>query len=200
MVADYHGVSIQQKVRPKSERVQPKVSADRFKVLMSAFKGWVPADVSDAVSLRQADPWLFVVAPGVHVGALMGKEAPWRAAVLEAWQNTPDRQRWQIAGLHPKTRHCRQQERRLCLRFSPGALTHGPNSWARVYTLVFHGSSGRSMCPGMYMFISVCVHWPCTKACSRSNRIMQGHLASRWKAHKSRTRSAVSLRASMCHP
>ena len=99
MVADYHGVSIQQKVRPKSERVQPKVSADRFKVLMSAFNGRVPADVADAVSLRQADPWLCVVAPGIHVGALMGKEAPWRAAVLKAWQNTPDRQRWQIAGL-----------------------------------------------------------------------------------------------------
>ena len=59
----------------------------------------MPADVADAVSLRQADPWLCVVAPGVHVGALMGKEAPWRAAALKAWQNTPDRQRWQIAGL-----------------------------------------------------------------------------------------------------
>ena len=59
--------------RPKSEPVQPKVSADW---LMSAVEGWVPANVSDVMALITADSGLLVVAPGMSIGVLLGKGAP----------------------------------------------------------------------------------------------------------------------------
>ena len=61
--------------RPKSEPVQPKVSADW---LMSAVEGWVPANVSDVMALITADSGLLGVAPGMSIGALLGKGATWR--------------------------------------------------------------------------------------------------------------------------
>ena len=61
--------------RPKSEPVQPKVSAD---CLMSAVEGWVPANVSDVMALIKAESVLLGVAPGMSIGALFGKGATCR--------------------------------------------------------------------------------------------------------------------------
>ena len=68
-------------------------------MLTVIFKGWRPRDFTGAVKRRGQAAMMIVQAPGMYVAFLMGREHPWRDAVLKTWGATDYAQRLSIAGL-----------------------------------------------------------------------------------------------------
>ena len=48
------------------------------------FKEWVPMDLVGAIQMRR-EVSMFMHAPGIYVGFLLGRERTWRQAILKVW-------------------------------------------------------------------------------------------------------------------
>ena len=97
-VAEFKGKELAECKRTKARRMTPQDSANRMKILLKVFSGWVPADVSGALAVRPHCSRMSVNAPGVYVGMLRGREPGWRQALLNEWRSTPAETILKIAG------------------------------------------------------------------------------------------------------
>lgn len=87
-------------LRVAKEIMDPSGSMARFRRVAAIFKGWIPADIKSAVEMRKdvEDGHMMGLAPGIFVGALLGKEHHWRKCVLHAWGILPLQRQLQMAG------------------------------------------------------------------------------------------------------
>ena len=92
-VAEYLGTTLRSIKVGKSSRESPAQSADRMALLCEVFRGWVPADLENAVSFRGRASFLQACGPAAYVAGLVGKEDRWRGAVLEIWEAMPSSER-----------------------------------------------------------------------------------------------------------
>ena len=92
-VAEYLGTTLRCIKVGKSSRESPAQSADRMALLCEVFRGWVPADLENAVSFRGRASFLQACGPAAYVAGLVGKEDRWRDAVLEIWEAMPSSER-----------------------------------------------------------------------------------------------------------
>ena len=92
-VAEYLETTLRSIKVGKSSRESPAQSADRMALLCEVFRGWVPADLEDAVSFRGRASFMQVCGPAAYVAGLIGKEDRWRDAVLEIWEAMPSSER-----------------------------------------------------------------------------------------------------------
>lgn len=93
LVAEYLETTLRSIKVGKSSRESPAQSADRMALLCEVFRGWVPADLENAVSFRGRASFLQACGPAAYVAGLVGKEARWRDAVLEIWEAMPSSER-----------------------------------------------------------------------------------------------------------
>lgn len=91
--------------------MDPSGSMTRFRALAAVFQGWVPADIASAVQMRgeREAECMVGLAPGIFVGALLGKEDRWRRCVLDVWTRLPECQRLQMVGFET-TNQTKQNE------------------------------------------------------------------------------------------
>ena len=99
MVAEYLQTTAESIKVNKSERETPEQSADRVAFLSTLFRGWVPADLSDAVEFRRVAASLQASGPAAYVAGLVGKESPWRSGVLKVWAAMPLAERLKLQWL-----------------------------------------------------------------------------------------------------
>ena len=88
-VAEFKGKALAECKRTKARRMTPQDSANRMKILLEVFSGWVPADLSGALAVRPHCSLIIVNAPGVYFEILRGREPGWREALLKEWRSTP---------------------------------------------------------------------------------------------------------------
>ena len=93
LVAEYLETTLGSIKVEKSARELPAQSADRMAFLCDVFRGWVPADLQNAVSFRGRASSLQVGGPAAYVAGLIGKEERWRDAVLKIWEAMPSSER-----------------------------------------------------------------------------------------------------------
>ena len=93
LVAEYLETTLRSIKVGKSSREPPAQSADRMALLCEVFRGWVPADLENAVSFRGRASCLQACGPAAYVAGLVGKEDRWRDAVLEIWEAMPSSER-----------------------------------------------------------------------------------------------------------
>ena len=93
LVAEYLETTLRSIKVGKSSRESPAQSADRMALLCEVFRGWVPADLENAVSFRGRASFLQACGPAAYVAGLVGKEDRWRDAVLEIWEAMPSSER-----------------------------------------------------------------------------------------------------------
>ena len=98
-IAEAKGVGRVKTLRKKCDRRSVDDAMHRFKILASCMKGWVPRDLTGAISRRGQAASMIVQAPGVYVAYLYGREHSWRDAVLNAWATADADMRLRIAGL-----------------------------------------------------------------------------------------------------
>ena len=99
LVADRSQRTVDEIKLAKTSVATPQESASRFQVLTELFDGWVPADIQSAVRLREGAGLMPAAAPGIYVGALLGKEERWRQCVLGTWFAMSPTRQLQVAGL-----------------------------------------------------------------------------------------------------
>ena len=72
-VAELKGKELAQCKRTKERRMTPQESANRMKILLKVFSGWVPADLSGALAVHPHCSLMIVNPPGVYVGKCGGE-------------------------------------------------------------------------------------------------------------------------------
>lgn len=99
MVAEYLQTTAGSIKANKSQRESPAQSAERMAFLSKVFRGWIPADLENAVSYRGQASSLQACGPAAYVAGLLGKEDQWRGAVLKVWDAMPLAERSKLHGL-----------------------------------------------------------------------------------------------------
>ena len=103
-VAEYLETTLESIKVGKSSRESPAQSADRMALLCEVFRGWVPADLENAVSFRGRASFLQACGPAAYVAGLVGKEDRWRDAVLEIWEAMPSSERVRLHTMGSRNR------------------------------------------------------------------------------------------------
>lgn len=89
--------------RPATKVEARSCNKKRFKELKRIFKNWRPADITDLIQTRKKQE-LFCLAPGpLYVLAIMGKEGPWRAAIVRLTRKMSASKRVNMCALTGRT-------------------------------------------------------------------------------------------------
>ena len=104
LVAEYLETTLASIKVKKSSRESPARSADRMAFLCEIVRGWVPADLENAVIFRGEASSLQACGPAAYVAGLVGKEDRWRGAVLKIWEVMPSSQRLRLQGMGSRDR------------------------------------------------------------------------------------------------
>ena len=100
MVAEYLCTTPEDiKHMKKSGRESPRQSADRMACMCDLFDGWVPADLSNAISFRGQASSLQTSGPAMYVAGLIGREDRWRDALIDVWNAMPLSERMKLQWL-----------------------------------------------------------------------------------------------------
>ena len=103
-VAEYLETTLRSIKLGKSSRESPAQSADRMALLCEVFRGWVPADLENAVSFRGRASLLQACVPAAYVAGLVGKEVRWRDAVLKIWEVMSSSERVRLQKMESRDR------------------------------------------------------------------------------------------------
>ena len=114
-------------MRKKCNRRPMRETLQRFTLLTTIFKGWLPRDITEAVKRRGQAAMMMVQAPGMYVAFLKGREHAWRDAVLKTWGATDCAQRLLVAGLDSNDEGVRWKASKAMHDILRGAFSE----WAR---------------------------------------------------------------------
>ena len=104
LVAEYLETTLGSIKVEKAARELPGHSADRTAFLCEVFHGWVPADLTNAVSFREKASSLQTCGPAAYVAGLIGKEDRWRDAGIKVWEAMPSSERVRLQTMGSRDR------------------------------------------------------------------------------------------------